>query len=59
MLKFIRNFLFGQRAQGEPVQPPKIRTIYPTQQLDENQWWREMNFGSRYGTRGSFYQQTF
>jgi hypothetical protein len=45
MLKFIRNFLFGQRAQGEPVQPPKIRTIYPTQQLDENQWWREMNFG--------------
>jgi hypothetical protein len=59
MLKFIRNFLFGQRAQGEPVQPPKIRTIYPTQQLDENQWWREMNFGSRYGTRGSFYQRTF
>ena len=59
MIKLIKLFLFGQRAQGEPIQPPKVKTLYPTQHLDENQWWREMKFGSRYGTRGSFYQQTF
>ena len=59
MLKFIRNFFLGQRAQGEPIQPPKIKTLYPTQTLEESQWYREVKFGSRYGTRGSFYQQTF
>ena len=59
MLKFIQDFFFGQRAQGEPMQPPKVKTLYPTQIIDEQQWIQEVNFGSRYGTRGSFYQQTF
>ena len=59
MLKIIKLFLFGQRAQGEQIQPPKVRTFYPTHMLDENQWRQEMKFGNRYGHRGSFYQQTF
>lgn len=59
MLKMIKQLFFGQRAQGEPIPPPKIKTIYPTQTVEEEQWVQEMNFGSRYGTRGSFYQQTF
>jgi len=59
MLKFIRNFLFGQRAQGEVIPPPTIKTIYPNQKLEEDQWRQEVKFGSRYGHRGSFYQRTF
>jgi hypothetical protein len=59
MLKTIKTFLFGQRAQGELIPPPKIKTFYPTQMPEENQWRQEMKFGSRYGTRGSFYQRTF
>ena len=59
MIKLIKLFLFGQRAQGEPIQPPKIKTFYPTQTIEEEQWRQEMNFGSRYGYRGSFYQRTF
>ena len=56
MLKLIKQLFFGRRAQGELLQPPKIKTIYPTQMVEEEQWRQEMNFGSRYGTRGSFYQ---
>lgn len=59
MLKLIRDFLFGQRAQGELLQQPKLKTLYPTQRIEEEQWRQEMKFGSRYGHRGSFYQQTF
>ena len=59
MLKFIQKLLFGQRTQGELLQPPKIKTLYPTQIMEEEQWRQEMNFGSRYGHRGSFYQRTF
>ena len=59
MLKLIRDFFFGQRAKGEPIQPPTLKTLYPPETLSENQWWSEMKFGSRYGTRGSFYQTTF
>jgi hypothetical protein len=59
MLQKIKTFLFGQRAQGEPLQSPKIKTYFPTQKIDEDQWNQEMKFGSRYGTRGSFYQPHF
>jgi hypothetical protein len=59
MLKQIKTFLFGQRAQGELIQPPKIRTLYLTQPMNEQQWREEFKFGSRYGHRGSFYQRTF
>jgi hypothetical protein len=59
MLKLINQFLFGQRAQGEPIHPPKIKTLFISQSIDEEQWRQEMKFGSRYGHRGSFYQRTF
>jgi hypothetical protein len=59
MFKQIKTFLFGQRAQGELIQPPKIRTIYPTQMINEQQWREEFKFGNRYGHRGSFYQTSF
>ena len=59
MLKLIKQFFFGRRAQGEMIPPPIIKTIYPNQKLEEDQWRQEVKFGSRYGHRGSFYQRTF
>jgi hypothetical protein len=60
MLKFIRVFLFGQRAQGEKIITPRLKTMERTYTQDEvNEWAREVKFGSRYGTKGSFYQRTF
>jgi len=53
----IREFIFGVRAQGEPVPPPSLKTTEPTNRPTENVWFKEMKFGSRYGHRGSFYQK--
>jgi hypothetical protein len=54
-MKLIIRLLFGQRAKGEPLPEPSIRSIYPEQRPDEQQWSIEFKFGSRYGHRGSFY----
>lgn len=60
MLTFIRTFLFGQRAQGEKITTPILKIIEQTYTQDElNYWANEVKFGSRYGTKGSFYQRTF
>jgi hypothetical protein len=52
---YIKVLLFGERAQGEPVLPPTITTLTPINRPSEDKWSKEFNFGSRYGTRGSFY----
>ena len=54
-MKFIKEFIFGVRAQGEPVLPPKFKTIEPTSKPTQDKWVKQMKFGSRYGYRGSFY----
>lgn len=54
-MTFIKNLLFGVRAQGEPVSTPTLTTLTPINRPTENEWSKEFNFGSRYGTRGSFY----
>ena len=56
IISFLTTFLFGQRAEGEMIPAPTFRSSYPEDQPDENQWALEMKFGSRYGTKGSFYQ---
>lgn len=53
---FLLTFLFGQRAEGEMIPAPTFRSSYPEDQPDENQWALDVKFGSRYGTKGSFYQ---
>jgi len=53
---FLLTFLFGQRAQGEMIPAPTFRSTYPEDRPDENQWAKDVKFGSRYGTKGSFYQ---
>ena len=53
---FLLTFLFGQRAEGEMIPTPTFRSTYPEDRPDENQWALDVKFGSRYGTKGSFYQ---
>jgi hypothetical protein len=55
LMTFIKSLLFGVRAQGELVSAPKLTTLTPTNRPSEDEWSKEFNFGSRYGTRGSFY----
>jgi len=52
----LTTFLFGERAQGEMITQPTFRSTYPADRPDENQWALDVKFGSRYGTKGSFYQ---
>ena len=60
MLKLIKTFVLGERAQGEKITTPTLKIIERTYTQDElNYWAREFKFGSRHGTKGSFYQRTF
>jgi len=54
--KRIKLFLFGERAEGYRIPRPSFRSLEPSNRPPLNQWVSEFNFGSRYGTRGSFYQ---
>jgi hypothetical protein len=55
LIKSLTILLFGQRAQGEMIPTPTFRSTYPVERPDENQWAQEVKFGSRYGHKGSFY----
>ena len=54
-MKKVLTFIFGDRAHGEPIGQPKLRVVHPPVSLTENEWAIEVKFGSRYGTKGSFY----
>ena len=49
------TFLFGERIQGEKVVIPTPPPEREYTMEEYNQWCKEVNFGSRYGARGSFY----
>ena len=55
----LTTLLFGERAQGELIPQPTFRSTYPVNRPDENQWALEVKFGSRYGTKGSFYHHIY
>ena len=55
-MQYIKTLVFGKRAQGEPVPLPSFTTTEPITRPSIDEWAKEMNFGSRYGHRGSFYQ---
>ena len=55
-MKKLLTLIFGERAAGEPIPQPTFRSMYPKHRPDENQWGKEYNVGSRYGYRGSFYE---
>jgi hypothetical protein len=57
-MKYIKQIIFGERAKGEPLSSPSFRVVLPTEEekLSENEWAKYVKFGSRYGTKGSFYR---
>jgi hypothetical protein len=57
VIQFIVEFIFGVRASGEQLPPPTLKTTSLNDRPDEGQWNKEFKFGSRYGYRGSFYNQ--
>lgn len=57
IMKLIKELIFGVRAQGEPLSPPKFKTTVITDRPTMDKWAKEVKFGSRYGHRGSFYNK--
>lgn len=55
-MKQIMTLIFGERAQGTKLTNPTLRTLKIINRPSENEWVEEFKFGSRYGHRGSFYQ---
>jgi len=56
LMQYIKQLIFGVRAHGNNVPPPSFRTMHPTNRPSEAEWSKEFKFGSRYGHRGTFYQ---
>jgi hypothetical protein len=55
-MKKILTFIFGQRAEGEFIPQPNFKTTELPNRPSENEWLQEFKAGSRYGHRGSFYE---
>ena len=55
-MKYLLTFIFGQKAQGEKLPQPNLKTTYPAERPSEGEWGNLVKFGSRYGHRGSYYQ---
>lgn len=54
-MKILKELLFGVRAEGYPLPLPTFKTVVPKNRPAEDVWAKQMKFGSRYGYRGSFY----
>jgi hypothetical protein len=50
------KLIFGSPAHGVYVSQPNFRSTVPKDRLSVNQWVQTVKFGSRYGTKGSFYE---
>jgi hypothetical protein len=57
-MEYIKQLIFGVKAKGETLPSPSFRVVLPTEEekLSENEWAKYVKFGSRYGTKGSFYR---
>ena len=55
-MKKVLTLIFGERAEGVFVPQPKFKTTVLTNRPSENEWLIEFKAGSRYGHRGSFYE---
>ena len=56
-MKYIKTLLFGERAKGETLPTPTLKVTECTNRPTFDNWVKEFKFGSRYGTRGSFYKK--
>ena len=56
MKSLLIKLIFGNPIQGIYVPQPNFRSTVPEDRLSVNQWAQTVKFGSRYGTKGSFYE---
>lgn len=47
--------IFGERIPGQPVQKPTLRTIYPDNQPEENEWMQMFRVSSLHGVEQKIY----
>ena len=58
-MKSLLTFITGSRATGEKLPEPRKFPIRNASDAECNQWAAEFKVGSRYGHRGSFYENNF
>jgi len=56
MKSLLIKLIFGNPTHGDYIPQPNFRSTVPKDRLSVNQWMQAVKFGSRYGTKGSFYQ---
>lgn len=56
-MKYIKELLFGVRAKGETLPTPTFKTVQCINRPSQDEWAKQVKFGSRYGHRGSFYNK--
>lgn len=54
-MNYIKELIFGVRAQGQRVSEPMLPKERPMNEKDFNQWSKKFKVSSRYGHKGSFY----
>lgn len=58
-MKSLITFITGSRATGEKLAEPRKFPIRHATEAECIQWASEFKVGSRYGHRGSFYENKF
>jgi hypothetical protein len=58
-MKSLITFITGSRAVGEKLSEPRKYPVRTASDAECNQWAMEFKVGSRYGHRGSFYENKF
>ena len=57
-MSFIKALIFGVRREPVDSISTGFRSSYPENPPSLEEWCKEFKFGSRYGHRGSFYQNS-
>jgi len=58
IMSFIKALIFGVRREPVDSISTGFRSSYPENPPSLEEWCKEFKFGSRYGHRGSFYQNS-
>jgi hypothetical protein len=45
IINTVKEFLFGKAVQGERPKEPSFRSTYPSEQISEFEWYKQMNVG--------------
>ena len=45
IINAVKEFLFGKPVKGERPREPSFKSTYPTEQIDEFEWYEQMNVG--------------